>query len=195
MIAIISDPSTNKYRQMRLRLAGAARARWPQRGSAGGGRYKDEKTKEERKHKEVMTQQKELQRVQEEDLARKSKLLDEVHALQERNKNLVARRYELAYNIKAPDADLIEFFASWMEESPRSAQVPGRGSSRSPVPPGGHITGDGQGTGELSSGVRAYLERRRVLIRAFPDLQFTMLEQTTQGGSVYTVEQIASERE
>jgi hypothetical protein len=50
--------------------------------------YKDEKTKEERKHKEVMTQQKELQRVQEEDLARKSKLLDEVHALQERNKNL-----------------------------------------------------------------------------------------------------------
>ena len=88
MIAIISDPSTIKYRQMRLRLAGAARARWRQRGSAGGGRYKDEKTKEERKHKEVMTQQKELQRVQEEDLARKSKLLDEVHALQERNKNL-----------------------------------------------------------------------------------------------------------
>ena len=88
MIAIISDPSTNKYRQMRLRLAGAARARWRQRGSAGCGRYKDEKTKEERKHKEVMTQQKELQRVQEEDLARKSKLLDEVHALQERNKNL-----------------------------------------------------------------------------------------------------------
>jgi hypothetical protein len=50
--------------------------------------YKDEKQKEERKRKEVMDQQKELQRVQEEDLARKSKLLDEVHALQERNKNL-----------------------------------------------------------------------------------------------------------
>jgi hypothetical protein len=50
--------------------------------------YKDEKQKEERKRKEVMEQQKELQRVQEEDLARKSKLLDEVHGLQERNKNL-----------------------------------------------------------------------------------------------------------
>jgi hypothetical protein len=50
--------------------------------------YKDEKQKEERKRKEVMEQQKELQHVQEEDLARKSKLLDEVHALQERNKNL-----------------------------------------------------------------------------------------------------------
>jgi hypothetical protein len=50
--------------------------------------YKEEKGKEEHKRKEVMDQQKELQRVQEEDLARKSKLLDEVHALQERNKNL-----------------------------------------------------------------------------------------------------------
>jgi hypothetical protein len=50
--------------------------------------YKDEKQKEERKRIEVMQQQKELQRVQEEDLARKSKLLDEVHSLQERNKNL-----------------------------------------------------------------------------------------------------------
>jgi len=50
--------------------------------------YKEEKEKEEHKRKEVMDQQKELQRVQEQDLARKSKLLDEVHALQERNKNL-----------------------------------------------------------------------------------------------------------
>merc|ERR1719271_1248471 len=50
--------------------------------------YKDEKQKEERKRTEVMQQQKELQRVQEEDLARKSKLIDEVHSLQERNKNL-----------------------------------------------------------------------------------------------------------
>merc|ERR1719460_1509774 len=50
--------------------------------------YKEEKQKEERKRKEVMEQQKELQKVQEEDLARKSKLLDEVHTLQERNKNL-----------------------------------------------------------------------------------------------------------
>merc|ERR1719183_2000633 len=50
--------------------------------------YKEEKQKEERKRKEVMEQQKELQKVQEEDLARKSRLLDEVHSLQERNKNL-----------------------------------------------------------------------------------------------------------
>jgi len=50
--------------------------------------YKEEKQKEEHKRKEVMEQQKELQRIQEEDLARKSKLLDEVHSLQERNKNL-----------------------------------------------------------------------------------------------------------
>merc|ERR1719271_192037 len=42
--------------------------------------YKDEKQKEERKRKEAMEQEK--------DLARKSKLLDEVHGLQERNKNL-----------------------------------------------------------------------------------------------------------
>jgi len=50
--------------------------------------YKEEKQKEERKRKEVMAQQKELQQVQEEDLAKKAKLVEEVHALQEKNKSL-----------------------------------------------------------------------------------------------------------
>ena len=43
----------------------------------------------------------------------------------ERNKELVARRYELAYNEKAADSELIEFFASYVEESPKSVPVPG----------------------------------------------------------------------
>ena len=88
-------------------------------------------------------------------------------------------RYELAYNAKAPDADLIDFFDHYVEESIKSVPVPGsKHGARSPV--------NDVGSAELSSGVRAYLERRRILIRAFPDLHFTMLEQTTQGGTVYT---------
>lgn len=97
----------------------------------------------------------------------------------EHNKALVSRRYELAYNEKAPDESLIEFFASYVRESTRSVPVPGS-KRRSPTPPKDEVEGG------LSSGVRAYLERRRVLIDAFPDLHFTTLEQTTQGSSVYT---------
>ena len=103
----------------------------------------------------------------------------------ERNKELVARRYELAYNEKAADSQLIEFFAAYVEESPKSVPVPGRKNrSASPGPEGGPSGGGADE--ELSPGVRTYLERRKILITAFPDLQFQMLEQTTQGSSVYT---------
>ena len=50
--------------------------------------------------------------------------------VQEANKELVAKRYELAYNTKAPDADLIQFFDSYVEESPKSVPVPGGNPKR-----------------------------------------------------------------
>merc|ERR1719506_2374101 len=50
--------------------------------------YRDEKATEEHKRKEVLDQQHDLEDAQEEDLARKQKLTDEVHALQDRNKSL-----------------------------------------------------------------------------------------------------------
>ena len=115
----------------------------------------------------------------------------------ETKKAIVARRYELAYNEKAPDAVLADFFASWMEESTKAVPVPGSkrrpsgddrlygdGTAHSKL--GVRQPGDPYSGTEISSGVRAYLQRRRVLITAFPDLHFTMLEQTSQGDSVYT---------
>ena len=112
----------------------------------------------------------------------------------ERNKELVATRYQLAYNDKAPDSDLIDFFSEYVQESTRSVPVPGT-KRRSPTPTNELLAAGGAPGGSAGAapdesgvppGVRAYLARRRILIRAFPDLQFTMLEQTTQGGSVYT---------
>jgi hypothetical protein len=50
--------------------------------------YRDEKATEEHKRKEVLDQQRDLEDAQEDDLARKQKLTDEVHALQDRNKSL-----------------------------------------------------------------------------------------------------------
>lgn len=128
----------------------------------------------------------------------------------ETKKEIVARRYELAYNEKAPDSVLADFFASWMKENTKAVPVPGtrrpsaeeyegapagedgsvakkEGASSGAVLPGVRQPGDPYVRGdEISSGVRAYLERRRILVKAFPDLKFTMLEQTSQGDSVYT---------
>merc|ERR1719379_3323177 len=50
--------------------------------------YRDEKATEEHKRKEVLDQQHDLEDAQEDDLARKQKLTDEVHALQDKNKSL-----------------------------------------------------------------------------------------------------------
>jgi len=50
--------------------------------------YRDEKATEEHKRKEVLDAQQNLEDEQEDDLARKQKLTDEVHALQDKNKSL-----------------------------------------------------------------------------------------------------------
>ena len=126
----------------------------------------------------------------------------------ETKKEIVARRYELAYNEKAPDSVLADFFASWMKENTKAVPVPGTRRPSAEEYEGAPAGEDGSVAkkegrhpalcrlgcanraipmrgDEISSGVRAYLERRRILV-AFPDLKFTMLEQTSQGDSVYT---------
>lgn len=74
--------------------------------------YKEEKQKEERKRKEVMAQQKELQQVQEEDLAKKSKLVEEVHALQERNKSLRQQVDRIGEFLRAESSKLSDAVAT-----------------------------------------------------------------------------------
>ena len=103
----------------------------------------------------------------------------------EGRKEIVRRRYELAYNLKAPDCELIDFFDAHadphlFEESKKSVHQPVGHHARSPsgsLPTGGNAV---ISTAEISSGVRAYLERRRVLLIAFPDINFNMFEQTTK---------------
>lgn len=74
--------------------------------------YKEEKQKEERKRKEVMAQQKELQQVQEEDLAKKAKLVEEVHALQERNKSLRQQVDRIGEFLRAESSKLTDAVAT-----------------------------------------------------------------------------------
>ena len=103
----------------------------------------------------------------------------------EGRKEIVRRRYELAYNLKAPDSDLIEFFHAHAdphlyEVSKKSVHQPVGRRARSPsgsLPTGGSAE---ISSAKISSGARAYLERRRVLLIAFPDLHFNMFEQTTK---------------
>lgn len=103
----------------------------------------------------------------------------------EGRKEIVRRRYELAYNLKVPDSDLIEFFHAHAdphlyEVSKKSVHQPVGRRARSPS--GSFPTGGGAeiSSAKISSGARAYLERRRVLLIAFPDLHFNMFEQTTK---------------
>jgi len=74
--------------------------------------YKEEKQKEERKRKEVMAQQKELQQVQEEDIAKKAKLVDEVHSLQEKNKSLRQQVDRIGEFLRAESSKLSDAVAT-----------------------------------------------------------------------------------
>lgn len=114
----------------------------------------------------------------------------------EHNKELVRKRYHLAYNVMAVDADLIDLFSECMEVSSKGMGVQPwkvHGQRLSPTPTaenpsatGSELASDSLAYEELSSGVRLYLERRRVLLRAFPDVHFVTLEQTAQGNQVFT---------
>ena len=95
-----------------------------------------------------------------------------------------ACRYELSYNEKVPDDQLVPFFSASMAVSAKGVQMP----------EGVGLRGADEGsssTEALAPGVRAYLDRRRVLCTAFPDLQYKLLEQTIQGNTVFTSCQFA----
>ena len=56
-------------------------------------------------------------------------MVDVTH--EETNKEIVKRRYRLAYSKKVPDSELIDFFAAHVEESKKSVPVPGDGRRKS----------------------------------------------------------------
>ena len=88
---------------------------------------------------------------------------------EEEYKSLVRRRYEWSYNVKMPDESVAALFTASMNFNHNGTQLPmTAGSSK-------------------RTGVESYLDRRRLLTRAFPDLHFRLLEQTCQAdGQVYT---------
>ena len=80
----------------------------------------------------------------------------------EESKALVRRRYESSYNAKKSDNTVGTLFSSEMVFNSAGTQLP--------------MSAPAQGS--TRSGIEKYLERRRLLCRAFPDIHFRLLEQT-----------------
>lgn len=94
---------------------------------------------------------------------------DVTHA--EMSKLLVRRRYEFSYNAKLPDDKVAALFAPSMVFNVAGTRLPMRPSEE----------------GSERTGLEAYLERRRCLVQAFPDMHYRLLEQTCKSdGRVFT---------
>ena len=93
----------------------------------------------------------------------------------EANKDLVRRRYEWSYNAKRPDDDLRTLFSDKVSFNAAGTRAPLSAQS---------LTFNGTFS---ASGLETYLDRRRLFVRAFPDIHFEILEQSNKGdGQVFT---------
>mmetsp|Transcript_2813 Transcript_2813/g.8228 ORF Transcript_2813/g.8228 Transcript_2813/m.8228 type:complete len:818 (-) Transcript_2813:459-2912(-) len=83
-------------------------------------------------------------------------------------KLLVRRRLDLSFNERADDNELARIFAPDFAISPSSTRMPARAGALSKPP------------------IDRYLERRALLVRAFPDLRCSVVDQTCSDSRVVT---------
>ena len=89
----------------------------------------------------------------------------------EGNQELVRRRYLVSYNEKWSDPEVSKLFSRRMTYNKAGTQAPLSAASAA----------------EAATGISIYLDRRRIFLQAFPDMQFQILEQSAQGeDQVYT---------
>ena len=87
------------------------------------------------------------------------------------NQELVRRSYQIAYNEKYADPEVSKLFSRRMTYNKAGTQAPLSATSAE----------------ESATGISTYLDKRRLLVQAFPDMQFQILEQSVQGeDQVYT---------
>mmetsp|Transcript_2816 Transcript_2816/g.8244 ORF Transcript_2816/g.8244 Transcript_2816/m.8244 type:complete len:743 (-) Transcript_2816:2018-4246(-) len=88
--------------------------------------------------------------------------------LAESAKQLVRRRIELSFNDKAADGAVAELFSPSFAFNAAGTQLPARADSASKQP------------------IQRYLERRELLVRAFPDLRYDVIDQSCVDERVVT---------